>query len=79
MDLPSYYRHQARGARRLAVACQDQLQAKTALERLAKEYDWIAQDLQKICGRDPVSGYDLAAHIDGLRTRRAVLPSLLHR
>jgi hypothetical protein len=52
MDLPSYYRHQARGARRLAGLYREQRQTRVALERVAQEYNGIAQDIEKSCDRD---------------------------
>jgi hypothetical protein len=39
---------------------------------VAQEYDGIAQDIEKSCGRDLASSYDLAAYIDAWRTRWAV-------
>ena len=72
MDLPSYYRHQAYSALQLVGAYQEQRQTKAALERVAQEYEGIAQDLEKWCGRDPASRYDLVTYIDAYRARCAV-------
>jgi hypothetical protein len=72
MDLPSYYRHQAYSACQLAGAYHEQRQTKAALERVAQEYEGIAQDLEKWCGRDPASRYDLVTYIDAYRARCAV-------
>lgn len=64
MDLLSYYRHQAGSARRLAGMYQTQHQTKTALERVAQEYDGVVDDLEKWCGRQPEKHYTVAAYID---------------
>lgn len=71
MDLHSYYRRRAGSARRLAGVSHGQPQTKAALERVAREYDGIVQDLEKYCGRDPATRYDVAAYIESWRTRRA--------
>jgi hypothetical protein len=62
MDLPSYYRHQARGARRLAGLYREQRQTRVALERVAQEYNGIAQDIEKSCGRDLASSYSRSVY-----------------
>ena len=72
MDLPSYYRHQAYSALQLVGAYQEQRQTKAALERVAQEYESIAQDLEKWCGQDPASRCDLVTYIDAYRARCAV-------
>ena len=72
MDLPSYYRHQAYSALQLVGAYQEQRQTKAALERVAQEYESIAQDLEKWFGQDPASRYDLVTYIDAHRARCAV-------
>lgn len=64
MDLPSYYRHQAGSARRLAGVYQTQHQTKVALERVAQEYEGLVDDLEKWCGRDPEKRYAVAAYIN---------------
>jgi len=70
MDLSSYYRHQAGSARRLAGVHQKQHQTKAALERVAQEYDGLADQLEKWWGRDPEQPYAVATYIDTRRLRQ---------
>jgi hypothetical protein len=70
MDLASYYRHQAGNARQLAGVYEKQHQTKAALERVAQEYDGLADQFEELCGRDPQKRYALAAYIDAWRDGR---------
>jgi hypothetical protein len=71
MDLSSYYRHQASSARRLAGVYQKQHQTKAALERVAQEYDGLADQFEELRGRDPDKPYTVAAYIDAWWLRQA--------
>jgi hypothetical protein len=73
MDLVSYYRHQAGSARQLAGVYEKQHQTIRALERVAQEYDGLADEFEELCGRDPAKRYDLAAYIDAWRDGRCWL------